>query len=909
MCWGDPFGDLPNVVAGMESDVVQITTGQNHLCAVTSAGGVKCWGANGYGQLGDGTTTDRSTAVDVVGLQSGITSVEAGIYHTCAVTAAGGVKCWGNNDWNELGAASSASYIATPVDVAGLSSGVVDISAGEELAPASTPISATCVVMVDTSMKCWGGLWTVPTSVVDSEGDPLLGFAQVGVGWLSICAVKTTGAGVCWDGSQPVEVISSGVADVSAGLSHDCFALVNGGAKCQGSNTYGQLGDGTTVNHATPVDVVGLKAPLPEGLTSMISKCICGGHANRFGDGPAISTDGSTLGFYSEASNIILDDTNGAADVFLRDRTTGALERVSIDSAGNEGNAHSPAYWLGAAGPSFSSDGQFVAFLSYASNLVPGDTNAYCDGYSGSYSNCPDVFVRDRSTGETTIVSVDSAGNHANGPSASPAISADGRYVAFASSASNLVQGDTNTTCELSPYDQNVNCQDVFVHDRSTGTTERVSLDSSGAQLNNHSSLPAISADGRFVAFSSNASNVVPGDINECAFTSGVGACSDVFVHDRQTGVTELVSTSIASGTGDGGSLLPSMSADGRLIAFSSSATDLVEGDSNAFCFHDSDFIPDNCADIFVRDTLTGRIALVSTNSDGEQGDRGSCCAHISAGGRYVAFRSSARNLVAGDTNNRSDLFVRDLLNGATTRVSVDSLGAEANGDSTSARLSGDGRFVVFHSFASNLVPAGGTGVFLRDRDDEDGVDWAGDNCPDVQNPGQDDNESDNIGDMCDPDDDNDGQSDDNEIACGFDPFDAGDTPSNYDDDASPDCLDVDDDNDACIDTREQGSLASQGGLRDQFNVWDFYDTPTPQAYVRDHAVTIADIAAIIARFGASGDAGIDPLSPPTAPPAYHTAYDRSFAGPEPWKTGPPNGSVSIEDITLAVGQFGHSCL
>jgi len=218
------------------------------------------------------------------------------------------------------------------------------------------------------------------------------------------------------------------------------------------------------------------------------------------------------------------------------------VQRVSVASGGTQGNGDSGC-------PSISADGRYVAFQSYASNLVPGDTN-----------EVGDVFVHDRLTGQTTRVSVASDGTEGNDYSRRPSISADGRYVAFASLASNLVPGDTNGTW------------DVFVHDRLTGQTTRVSVASGGAQGNSGSWCPSISADGRYVAFQSYASNLVPGD------TNGV---LDVFVHDRLTGQTTRVSVASDGTQGDSYSFGSSISADGRYVAFSSLASNLVPGDTN----------------------------------------------------------------------------------------------------------------------------------------------------------------------------------------------------------------------------------------------------------------------------------------------------------------------------------------
>jgi hypothetical protein len=226
----------------------------------------------------------------------------------------------------------------------------------------------------------------------------------------------------------------------------------------------------------------------------------------------------------------------------VHDRQTGATTRVSVSSVGGQGNDFS-------SGPALSADGRYVAFESTASNLVAGDTNG-----SG------DVFVHDRQTGATTRVSVSSTGEQGNGNSFRAALSADGRYVAFESTASNLVAGDTNGT------------SDIFVHDRQTGATTRVSVSSAGEQGNNNSFRSALSANGRYVAFYSLASNLVAGDTN---------GRWDVFVHDRQTGVTRRVSVSSAGVQGNHDSMWPALSADGRYVAFDSVASNLVPGDTN----------------------------------------------------------------------------------------------------------------------------------------------------------------------------------------------------------------------------------------------------------------------------------------------------------------------------------------
>ena len=333
-------------------------------------------------------------------------------------------------------------------------------------------------------------------------------------------------------------------------------------------------------------------------------------------------------------------------------------ERVSVGSAGQEANGRS----LSGA---MSADGRYVAFDSRADNLVPDDSNGYWD-----------VFVHDRKTGQTERVSVDSPGDEAHGNSGWPAISADGRFVAFWSVASDLIDGDTNGV------------SDIFVHDRETGSTERVSVGNAYTEADRQSVRPKISEDGRFVAFDSWATNLVPGE----------RVWAGVYVRDRLLGVTERV----ALGS------IEAMSEDGRYVVFGTNADNLVAGDTNGF------------SDVFIRDRWMGKTELVSVGSLGEQGNEHSFGTAITPDGRYVTFYSNASNLVPADTNDSADGFVRDRLKGRTERVSVGNDGVEGDGRGTPWAITPNGRYVVFTSRATNLVVSDDTNgvydAFVRDR-------------------------------------------------------------------------------------------------------------------------------------------------------------------------------------------------
>ena len=397
----------------------------------------------------------------------------------------------------------------------------------------------------------------------------------------------------------------------------------------------------------------GIAEGAPAAETTLVTVDSNGTQADSGGASPSISADGRYVAFDSAASTLVTGDTNGALDVFVRDRQTGTTTRVSLGRNGQQTNGK-------CYDPAISADGRYVAFYSNASNLVPGDTNRLID-----------VFVRDRQAGTTTRVSVRSNGRQANDRSYEPSISADGRYVAFYSYASNLVRGDTNRR------------SDIFVHDRRTGTTSRVSVRSNGSQADGLNSGPSLSGDGRYVAFYSIASNLVRGDTNDKW---------DAFVHDRQTGKTTRVSVRSNGDQANGETLSAAISASGRYVAFHSRASNLVRDDTN------------NVIDEFVHDRRTGKTTRVSVDSNESQANGRSYTPSISRDGRYVTYYSHASNLVRGDTNDRWDVFLRDRQAGTTRRLSVSSNGDQSYRSSDWPSISANGKYVVFGSYGPNLV-------------------------------------------------------------------------------------------------------------------------------------------------------------------------------------------------------------
>lgn len=390
---------------------------------------------------------------------------------------------------------------------------------------------------------------------------------------------------------------------------------------------------------------------------------------------PWMSADGRFVAFDSDAATLVAGDANRARDVFVHDRATGATSRVSVGPGGAEADGDSQR-------PTLSADGRYIAFWSAATNLVSGDTN-----------DATDAFVHDRVDRITRRVSVGPDGVEAEGPSARPAISADGTVVAFESLASNL----TPPGLLNQPTDTNGE-RDVFVHELASGKTTRVSVASDGSQGSGESVRPTISGDGRLIAFHSDAT-LVPDDTNEAR---------DVYLYDRTTAATMRVSVASDGTEGDVGSFSPSMSGDGRYVAFWSNARTLVADDDNG------------AGDVFVRDRTTGQTERVSLGGTGEA-DADSADPSISPDGRYVAFWSSATNLVAGDTNGVRDVFLYDREAGTTVRVSVASDGTEGDADSFSPNVNAGGDVVVFDSEATTLVAGDtnrGSDIFVHTRDD-----------------------------------------------------------------------------------------------------------------------------------------------------------------------------------------------
>ncbi|MEA3401496.1 MAG: FlgD immunoglobulin-like domain containing protein [Armatimonadota bacterium] len=435
------------------------------------------------------------------------------------------------------------------------------------------------------------------------------------------------------------------------------------------------IGMGITV---AVVAAVLLAATTPSAMAGR-TECVSLNSRDRLeiGECPAISADGRYVAFRS-AGRLVAADNNRCYDVFVRDRQTGETTRVSVASNGTEGNSWSDQ-------PAISADGRYVAFRSRAWNLTPGHEWIW-----------EHIYVHDLATRQTICVSVSSSEELGDGNSWAPSISADGRYVIFRSYAHNLAPCGGGGVAN------------VFVRDRQTGQTMCVGVDTWAPPQNPPyipDSIwvkgPSITGDGRYAAFEARG-GLMPGDPRRSRW--------DVFVHDLHIGQTIRVSVASNGEQADHNSDDPSISADGRYVAFESQAGNLAPGDTN------------EKPDIFVHDRQTGQTTRVSVASDGMQADEASYLPCISGDGSCVAFMSAASNLVPGDTNGKPDIFVHDRRTGQTTCVSVDCDGTQGDDSAYAPSISADGRYVAFSSGATNLVPwntSGAPEAFVHDRDPE----------------------------------------------------------------------------------------------------------------------------------------------------------------------------------------------
>jgi Tol biopolymer transport system component len=419
----------------------------------------------------------------------------------------------------------------------------------------------------------------------------------------------------------------------------------------------------------------GLTLAIPAVLAAQsIQRASVGPHgedATGASFGAVISADGRWLAFSSSANDLVPGDVNSDVDLFVRDLVAGVTDFAVLDSGG-----HQAVGWSGS--PSLSADGQWLLFTSASANLVAGDTNG-----------CSDVFLRDRLLGVNERVTLTWDQSEPNRDCSSPyphGLSADLRRVVFSSNAQNLVPDKTTWW------------GDVFVRDRVLGTTVRVSTPWNGGEADSVSYACSISGDGRCVLLSSAATNLVPGDTN---------GCNDVFLRDLGLGTIERVNLTYLGLEANAGAYSAWPSFDARFVFFDSDATDLVANDQNG------------ATDVFARDRWLATTRRVSVTALGGETNGYSWSPAITPDGRFFAFTSSATNLAAGDTNAHDDVYLHDGLTGASVRVSLGGHGMQGDEFCDYATISSDARYVAFESTASNLVPGDDNrerDVFVVDR-------------------------------------------------------------------------------------------------------------------------------------------------------------------------------------------------
>jgi Tol biopolymer transport system component len=393
--------------------------------------------------------------------------------------------------------------------------------------------------------------------------------------------------------------------------------------------------------------------------TIRVSESPAGGPPGNFSNEPAISANGRYVAFTSAASDLVRRDTNDTWDVFVRDLRKGVVSRVSLSDTGRQLDGASYQ-------PTISGDGRYIAFVSFATNVIVGDPNP-----TGN------IFLHDRRAGTTVRIPPPGEGAPYAPYADKPSISSDGGVIAF-TSLNPILPGDTNDT------------SDVFVWRRDTARIEQVSVSGQGQGGDAESYDPAVSADGRYVAFASSAGNLV---------TGGAAGQWEIYLRDLRTRTTTMVSLSSSGAPADGESNVGGVSAGGRYVLFTSTGSNLVPGDTN------------DVADVFLRDRRSGTTSRVSVSRTGQQLTMGSASAALSATGRYAAFVSPDPSIVAGDTNELSDVFMRDLRTGRTVRASVPATGGQADSDSSDPTIDAQGHRVAFVSTATNLVPGPARGV------------------------------------------------------------------------------------------------------------------------------------------------------------------------------------------------------
>ncbi|MCK7594613.1 hypothetical protein [Pseudomarimonas salicorniae] len=749
-----PLRLAPVDVAGLALGAQAVAVGFDHSCAITASGGVKCWGYNQEGQLGDGSGQNQDRAVDVSGLSAGVRALALGRKHSCALRDNGVVLCWGGNDEGQLGLGTTAAA-PSPREVSGLPGPARFIAAGQ---------LHTCAVLQTGALFCWGlnneGQIGDGTRSNRSRPTPVTslgsGVDRVALGTRHSCALRTDGSVACWgdaffglllgDGSEqdrlvpaPVPALAGGIVDLSLGDSHSCVIGARGGVRCWGSNFLGAVGDNSQISRPRPTPVAGLAAgatriDLGIGHSCVVApggRVLCWGD-NSFGqlgdgtlfgqarpqdvvvnarprqisavtaeaDGDSrkslLDASGRYVVFESRAGNLVPGDGDGQADVFRLDRESGEIERVSL------GNDESPV--SGAARlPSLSGDGQRVLFVARdaAVKRVYGETaKQAAERRKGGGSS---VFLRNMLTGTTQQVATTSADAEAEpGTQPAPQLSASANAVVFTEVPDDPAEGTPGVPqVYWAPlFDDGGEAltvgQAVCVSCKSVGGDGQ----STSTNTDDLSTAPVLSADGQWVAWESTAKNATttPSSCPE--------AQSQVLLRNMLTGATQVVSPpagTSAESCGSAGSSAPSIDDSGSVVAFE---TDHAHGAD------DLNLLPD----IYV--STAGSLERASASVDGGDSTGASSQAALSGDGSQLAFVSDAPNLDLSlpDNNDLADVHVADLETGDIVRLAQSDTGGEADAPADSPALNLDGSQIAFDTSAKLLggLTGGGNNVFTR---------------------------------------------------------------------------------------------------------------------------------------------------------------------------------------------------
>ena len=898
------------------SGVAAIAAGAGHTCAVTTRGEVRCWGGNGDSQLGDGTSTGSTTPVDVcadancASVLVDVTSISAGSAHTCVVTTAGGVKCWGRNEWGQLGDGTIPGGSSTPVDVCADASCTSALSG---VAAVTTGYGNTCVVTIAGGVKCWG-LYTssfpadnTPVDVcADASCDSLLsGVIAVGTGYRHTCALTSAGGVKCWgfnihfelgalrdsEVSAPVDVCAdascasalSGVAAISVGLWHTCAVTNAGGVKCWGNNWDGQLGH-RTFSFSLPVDVCADAACASDlGDVSAISagdantcvvtaagdvKCWGSNSSGQLGFVPSPAQSSTPLDVCEDLSPGCENILSGIAAISAGDVHTCAMAAAggvkcwgdNLDNQLGDGTrlksitpvdvcaVASCASALSDVTAVAAGTGQTCAMAAAGGVKCWGDND---EGQLGvgteSFRRRPVDVCADAAC--TSVLSGVAA--VAAGAGHSCAVTALGGVKCWGVNGFGEL-GDGTTTDSSTPVDV---CADATCDSDLSGVAALAAGGSTFVSSVGHTC--ALMSGGGVKCWGDNSTGQM-GDGTTTNSSTPVDVCADAECTSALSGVVV-----IAAGAGHTCALM----SGGGVKCWGANGFGLLGNGTTT-----GSSTPVNvCADVACTSALSGVVAIAA--------GAGHTCAVTGLGGVKCWGDNSTGQMGDGTTTNSSTPV--DVCADASCASDLSGVAAGASGGSTypcsgghtCALVSGGGvkcwgvntKFQLGHGLAYSYVPLGVSGVKPAPAP--------------TPKP---------------PDADTDG-------------------------DTIPNGIDSDDDGDGCTDEQElgPGKHAVTGGGRDPHYFWDFVDQWIGEPPVRDRSIRISDIGAVVARFGTVQGLNLteeetiaEALTPPVAATGYHASADRGgSSGPNPWNLLPPNGSIAVGDLGVVVAQFGHSCL